>query len=118
MPRPRKSIPTYSLHKPTNQAYVRLPDGAGGRRVVYLGVYDSPESRAEYARVVAGLVAPTGGSGIAPSPAAAPGRRELTVNEILLGFWRHAEQHYRRADGSPTDELSQYRQTFRLVKER
>jgi formylglycine-generating enzyme required for sulfatase activity len=27
------------------------------------------------------------------------------VNELLIGFWRFAEQHYRRSDGSPTNEL-------------
>ena len=114
MPRPRKSVPTYAHHKPTDQAYVRVPDGSGGRRVIYLGKYDSPESRAEYARVVAELAV--------SRPAAAADRPagrgpDVTVNEVLLGFWKHAERHYRRADGSPTNELSQYRQTFRLVKE-
>jgi integrase len=39
------------------------------------------------------------------------------VNEVLLGFWHHAERHFRLADGSSTNELAQYRQTFRLVKE-
>jgi integrase len=112
MPRPKKSVPSYSLHKPTGQAYVRLPDGAGGRKTVYLGAYDSPESRAEYARLVAELAA-------APVPAAPTDRGGpgLSVNELLLAFWRHAERHYRRADGTPTNELPQYRQTFRLVKE-
>ncbi len=56
MPRPQNAVPAYSHHKPTNQAYVRLPDGNGGRRAVYLGKYNSPESRAEYARLVAALV--------------------------------------------------------------
>jgi hypothetical protein len=52
MPRPKKSILSYLHHKPTNQAYVCLPDGNGGRKPVYLGLYNSPESRAEYARIV------------------------------------------------------------------
>jgi hypothetical protein len=37
MSRHRKTVPTYFHHKPTDQAYVRLPDGTGGRRVIYLG---------------------------------------------------------------------------------
>ena len=31
MPRPKKSTLSYLHHKPTNQAYVRMPDGKGGR---------------------------------------------------------------------------------------
>ncbi len=27
----------------------------------------------------------------------------MTVNEVLLGFLRHADAHYRRADGTPTN---------------
>lgn len=40
----------------------------------------------------------------------------MTVNEILLAFWRWAEPHYRRADGTPTNELPQYGQTFRVLR--
>lgn len=67
MPRPRKSVPTYSLHKPTGQAYVRVPDGNGGRKAIYLGTHDTPESRAEYARVVA----ETSAAAAPPAPAPA-----------------------------------------------
>src|SRR5436190_19873934 len=112
MPRPKKSLPAYSHHTPTGQAYVRIPDGAGGRKTVYLGSHDSPESHAESARLVAELV----GSPVPPA-ALTPTGAGLTVNEVLLGFWKHAERHYRRADGTPTDELSQYPQTFRVVRE-
>jgi hypothetical protein len=57
--------------------------------------WDSPESCAEHARLVAEAA-------VGP-PAPADG---LTVNELLLVFLRHAEQHYRRADGTNTDELA------------
>ncbi|HVL12457.1 MAG TPA: hypothetical protein VM529_07820 [Gemmata sp.] len=63
MPRPKNATLSYLRHKPTNQAYVRVPDGKGGRTVVYLGKYDSPESRAEHARILARMAA-------APSPEA------------------------------------------------
>ena len=33
-----------------------------------------------------------------------------------MAFLRHAEHHYRRPDGSPTNEVAQYKQTFRLVR--
>jgi hypothetical protein len=52
MPR-RNHIPSYRHHKQSGQAVVTLPDGLGGRRDVLLGKYDTPESRAEYARVLA-----------------------------------------------------------------
>jgi hypothetical protein len=53
MPRPRKSQPIYSHHAPTNQAYVRIPVGKGKRKTVYLGPWGSPESKAEYQRLLA-----------------------------------------------------------------
>jgi hypothetical protein len=52
MPR-RNHIPAYRLHKQSGQATVTLPDGLGGRRDFTLGEYGSPESRAEYARLLA-----------------------------------------------------------------
>src|SRR5215831_11564946 len=52
MPRPI-SVPAYRLHKQSGQAVVTLPDGTGGRRDVLLGKHGTPESRAEYARVIA-----------------------------------------------------------------
>ncbi len=72
-----------------------------------------PREQAEYARLLAELaVAPI------PSAVATPSTRawDITVNELLLGFWRFADGHYRRADGSPTNELPQFAQTFRLLR--
>src|SRR5262249_24538118 len=34
-----------------------------------------------------------------------------------VAFLDYAEDHYRRADGTPTNELPQYCQTFRLVRQ-
>ena len=33
----------------------------------------------------------------------------LTVNELCLRFWQHAEKYYRLADGSPSGELDNYK---------
>src|SRR4051794_39625111 len=108
MARRKQSVPSYLLHKPTGQARVRV-----GGRDIYLGLYDSPESRAEYARIIADLAAPP----TPADPAAAPAARDhLSVNELLLGFWEYADRYYRRPDGTPTNELPQFRQTFRLVR--
>jgi hypothetical protein len=81
MPRPRKSVPSYRLHKQSGQAVVTLPDGLGGRRDLLLGQHGTPESRTEYLRVLAEWEAagrrlpPGGAEGSAPN---------LTVNELAL----------------------------------
>jgi integrase len=38
------------------------------------------------------------------------------VNELILAYWRHVEQHYRRPDGTPTSEQNEYRLVLRAVK--
>ncbi len=52
MPR-RNHVPAYRLHKQSGQAVVTLPDGLGGRKDFLFGPFNSPESRAEYARLLA-----------------------------------------------------------------
>jgi hypothetical protein len=57
--------PSYRLHKPSGQAVVTL-----GGRDVYLGKFETPESRAEYDRVVAEWLqgdVELGGHGHSPS---------------------------------------------------
>src|SRR5262245_8112022 len=100
MPRPRKSVPSYRLHKQSGQAVVTPTDPTGRRRDVLLGKYDTPESRAEYLRVVGEWEA----SGHRTPPRSAEDSRcpDLTVNELAVAFWRHVEQHYRRPDGTQT----------------
>jgi integrase len=108
MPR-RAQIPTYRLHKQSGQAVVTLPDGLGGRRDVLLGPHGSPASRAEYARVIAEWEA----NGRRPPGTADEG---LSVNELILAFLRHAQEHYRRPDGTPTGEVGEYKVTLRTLK--
>lgn len=103
MARPKNSVPTYRLPKPSGTARCRV-----GGRWVTLGKYNTPESRAEYARILADLV---------PTSVVAPVTPDVIVNGLLLGFWRYAEAHYLRPDGTPTNELPQFRQTFRLVRD-
>src|SRR4051812_9427845 len=105
--KPRK-IPSYRLHKPTGQAVVRL-DGHDH----YLGRYGTPGSQEAYHRkvaewVAAGVVAPRGEP---RGPAL-----HLSVNELLLAFWRHAEGYSRRGDGTPTAELGNLRLAVRPLK--
>jgi hypothetical protein len=107
-------IPTYRYHKASGQAVVVL-----GGKSDYLGKWESPESRAEYDRVVAEWLAQRRRRGDAAlaSAGAAPLLNPLTVNELLLGFFRHAEKHYRHADGRPTGELDNLRHTLRPLRE-
>ena len=95
----RASVPSYRLHKQSGQAIVTLTDGTGRRRDVLLGKHATPESRAEYARVIAEWEA---AGRTLPRTLA---DHDLSVNELICALWPHAEQHYRRPDGSPTAEL-------------
>ncbi len=105
------SVPSYRLHKQSGQAVVTLPDGLGGRRDVLLGKYGTKESRVEYARVIAEWEA--SGRRL-PQP---PGSEsDLTINELILAYWKHAEQHYRRPDGTPTDEIHCLRAALRPLR--
>lgn len=111
MPRQKNAVPTYQHHKPSGQAYVRVTSG-GFRRVIYLGKYDTPESRAEYRRVTAELET--------AAPAAAVARTagsDLTVNEVLLAFLQHAATYYRTPDGEPTSEVRELKLSIAPVRE-
>jgi integrase len=113
MPRRPNTVPSYLHHKPTNQAYVRLPDGSGGRTVVYLGIFDSSASRSEYARILAELAAAP--ASLPPATRlASTTRTDITVNEVFLAFWSHAEVYYRRPDGGPTSAIDGFRAALRI----
>src|SRR5262245_20395003 len=101
-------IPTYRRHKQSGQAIVTLSDGLGGRRDVLLGKYGTAASRAEYARVIAEWEA----SG-RHLPRAVAAAADATVNEVAARFWTHAEQHYRHADGTVTNELADFKYSLR-----
>src|SRR5262249_37811858 len=101
--------PSYRLHKQSGQAVVTLSDGLGQRRDLLLGPYDSPGSRAEYARIVtewelSGRRLPTR-QGQVPS-----------VNEVILRYYTYAEKYYRK-NGQPTSQLERVRRSLKFVKE-
>jgi integrase len=89
-----KRIPSYpaSAHK-SGQARIRL-----NGRDVYLGVWNSPESRVAYARAVAEYAA----AGSAPSS-----QTNVTVAELLSEFWTWANARYVK-NGRPTSEVAFY----------
>jgi hypothetical protein len=82
--------PTYRKHKATGQALVTI-DG----RDIYLGVYDTPQSKAEYARLIAEY-AITGA--VARASKDADG---VIIKEVLAAFWRFAQTWYKRARRLP-----------------
>jgi integrase len=103
-------MPSYRLHKQSGQAVVTLSDIDGNRRDVLLGKHGTPESEAEYLRVVGewkarGRRLPSRDAG-----------SSLRVNELLEAFLTHAERHYRGPDGQPTTELRDYLITIRSVR--
>ncbi|MCC7421909.1 MAG: tyrosine-type recombinase/integrase [Planctomycetaceae bacterium] len=94
--------PSYRLHKPSGQAVVTLSG-----RDFYLGVHDSPQSRAEYDRLVAEWLQ---NNRVAPT-------NDLTICEMLLAYVVHCEEYYRRPDKTPTGEAESIKQSIRpLVK--
>src|SRR5208337_2656039 len=111
MARPRSTVPSYRKHKQSGQAIVTLTDGLGNRRDVLLGKYGTRESRTEYARVIAEWE--TSGRTLAQP---APGIGDLRITELIERFWGHVEQHYRRPDGTATNEQADYKLSLRPLK--
>lgn len=88
MPRRKSSVPSYRLHKSSGQAVCYVD-----RNEVYLGRYDSPESRLAYATLIQRLMA--GETVTTGKPAAPP---SVTVNELLLRFVTEELPRYAEAE--------------------
>ena len=109
---PRKFVPSYRLHRQSGQAIVTLADRQTGQRRDYLlGKFDSPESRAEYARL---LMEQQTGEGRLRGKAGDGVPSDLTMNELMLAFVRHAEKYYVKA-GQPTSEQETIRHALRFL---
>lgn len=104
MPRPRKPVPTYRLHKQSGQAIVTV-SASGVRKDMLLGVYDSPESKEEYRRVLDNLAAGRFNTAV-PT--------DITVNELCARYWKHAQTYYQPSPGEKeASELSDFRYAIR-----
>ena len=90
--------PKYSLHKKSGQARVIVHG-----KHVYLGRYNSPESIAGYERICAEL------------EAKAPEFSDITLARLCILFMKHAEVYYRKPDGTPTNEASNFRSSLRHI---
>jgi hypothetical protein len=107
MPRRKKGQPpSYRLHKQSGQAIVSLPRGGNKYRDVLLGPHGSDESKQEYARV---LMECSAAGGLAAPVKTGEHFGDISVAEMCLRFWRHAENYYRLVDGSPSEELNHFR---------
>jgi hypothetical protein len=87
-------VPKYCRHRGRNLAYVRI-----NGQPLYLGRWQSDESRREYDRIVAELLSGRGKS-------AGHDNHDLTVAELLDQFRQYAEGYYRLPDSSHSSELS------------
>jgi integrase len=104
-------IPKYRRHKQSGQAIVTLPDGLGSRRDVLLGKYRSKESKAEYERVIGEWLAAGRRVQQRESPT------DLTINELIVAYWRHASEYYRHLDGTPTSEVHNLKLALRPLRQ-
>jgi integrase len=107
-------IPSYRLHKGSGQAVVVL-----NGKSIYLGKWDTPESKAEYERVIGEWLASRRSS---PSPTLGQADqggspdKGLSVSQLILAYWRYAEGYY-KPDGDTTSELRCIREALRPVRE-
>ncbi|MEZ6235856.1 MAG: hypothetical protein R3B68_16875 [Phycisphaerales bacterium] len=105
----KQKIPSYRLHKAWGLAVVRL-DG----KDIYLGKHGSPESRAEYNRVIAEWLTSRRAALLAEPGSGPP--PDLTVAELVDGFFEWADGYYVK-NGRPTSEINALNDAVRpLVK--
>ena len=97
-------VPGYCIHTARKQAYVRL-----NGEMIYLGPPHSPESKAEYDRLIAEWMQ-AGRTYVKPDD-----RPTVSVNEVLLAYRRHAEGFYVNPDGRPTQEVERVNLALRPV---
>jgi hypothetical protein len=106
----KHSAPTLRRHKPSRQGIVTL-----NGRDHYLGQWPDgvrkppPAVQDSYDALIVQWLA--GGRQL-PDEA-----RVTTVSDLILQFWeRHAQQHYRHPDGSPTSEIDNFKLSLRPLR--
>ncbi len=112
----RSRTPSLRRHKPSALGVVTL-----NGKDHYLGHW--PEGRkqppndvqAAYDRLIAEWLA--NGRRLQPAPTEQSSSTGISINELLLAFIQHAEQHYRRKDGTHTSEPRDFKAALKPLKE-
>ena len=94
MSAPSFRTPSYRHHNPSGQAVVTL-----NGRDIYLGRYNTPESRSEYARLIAEWLT----NGRRATGQIAQAASDLTVNELALAYVRHVDSYYAKSGRSSSE---------------
>jgi integrase len=102
-------VPKYRHYKPKNLGVVRI-DG----RDHYLGKFGSPESYEKYHRLLAERY-PRGGITTPTTQELKPQSELLTVAELVLGYYRHAERYYVK-NGKPTNQVFIIKQSLKVLR--
>jgi hypothetical protein len=119
MPRLVHRLPVPRHHRPSGQARLLI-----GGREFWLGPSSYPEAQAEYDGLIAEyLAAGRKSPSLTPAPLTyndptVPGRDEVTITELVAGFWDWAQTHYRAPDGTPTREADNFRAVLRRLRRR
>jgi len=103
---PKKSIPSYRLHRASGQAIVTL-DG----KMHYLGEYGSPESRKKCADLIKKYE--DAGHRLPPTRDQA----EITVEELVGKYLEYCEGYYLDPDGKPSQTYDRIRRVLVSVVE-
>lgn len=98
-------VPKYSHHKSSGRAYVFM----GGKRI-YLGKHGSPESLAEYSKLISRYHATGSKSGSIERGV------RLTINELVLAYKQHVEGYYVK-NGELTTEVGNIARALKLLRE-
>jgi integrase len=106
VPRPRKQIPDYQLHRHTGQARVRI-DGKDH----WLGPFGSEESKQKYQELVRDLVERRAREEVKRSAKLVT---NLTIAELVKAYLLWAKSRYMK-EGQPTTEYSNIVSTVRLL---
>lgn len=110
MSRRSPHIPSYRLHKSTGQARVII-DG----NHVYLGKYNTQESRERYDRLIAEWLS-RGRTQQAPiTNGNGAGGTGPTINQLILAYFDFASGYYQK-HGKPTGEINNIRDALRPLR--
>jgi len=96
-------VPSYRHHKPTGQAVVTL-----NGKDYYLGKWNTKTSKAEYNRLIGEWLA---------ADTCLLNVSDLTVAELCVAYWRHAQGHYRIKPGGSRGSIERVRLALRHLKE-